>query len=55
MVRNLIERDRVPMDQTCFGRTGGFAPISLPLFQGVRVGPFDRQASLSDMVGLLGY
>jgi hypothetical protein len=24
----------VRIDQTCFGRSGGFAPISLPLFQG---------------------
>jgi hypothetical protein len=23
-------------DQTCFGRRGGLAPISLPLFQGSR-------------------
>ena len=46
---------RVLIDHTCFGRSGGFAPISLPLFQGVRVGLFNRQASLSDMVVLLGY
>jgi hypothetical protein len=26
----------VRMDQTCFARSGGFAAISLPLFQGVR-------------------
>jgi hypothetical protein len=25
----------VRIDQTCFGRSGGFAPISLPLFQGL--------------------
>jgi hypothetical protein len=24
------------MYQTCFGRSGGFAPVSLPLFQGRR-------------------
>ena len=28
--------NRVLIDQTCFGRSGGLAPISLPLFQGVR-------------------
>jgi hypothetical protein len=26
------------MDQTCFCRSGGFAPVSLPLFQGTRFG-----------------
>jgi hypothetical protein len=26
----------VRMDQTCLARRGGFAPISFPLFQGVR-------------------
>src|ERR1700757_4374520 len=26
----------VRIDQTCFGRRGGLAPISLPLFQGSR-------------------
>jgi hypothetical protein len=46
---------RVLIDHTCFGRSGGFAPISLPLFQGVRVGLFNRKTSLSDMVVLLGY
>src|SRR5579871_3681420 len=24
------------IDQTCLGRSGGFAPVSLPLFQGTR-------------------
>jgi len=28
--------NRVLIDQTCFGRRGGFAPISFPLFQGAR-------------------
>jgi hypothetical protein len=28
--------NRVRMDQTCFGCSGGFGPISLPLFQGLR-------------------
>jgi hypothetical protein len=26
------------MDQTCLANSGGFAPISFPLFQGVRFG-----------------
>jgi len=26
----------VRIDQTCFGRRGGFAPINFPLFQGSR-------------------
>ena len=26
-----------PFDQICFGRSGGFAPVSLPLFQGRRL------------------
>ena len=29
----------VRIDQTCFGRRGGFAPINLPLFQGSRREP----------------
>src|SRR3984893_3646254 len=28
----------VRIDQTCFALSGGFAPISLPLFHGVRLG-----------------
>jgi len=27
----------VQVDQTCLGRSGGFAPVSLPLFQGNRL------------------
>jgi hypothetical protein len=27
----------VRIDQTCFGRSGGFAPVNLPLFQGTRL------------------
>jgi hypothetical protein len=27
----------VRIDQTCFGRSGSFAPVSLPLFQGNRL------------------
>src|SRR5262249_41020126 len=30
--------NRVRIDHTCFGRNGGFWPISLPLFQGCRRG-----------------
>src|SRR5262245_34138690 len=33
----------------------GLAPISLPLFHGVRVGSFGRKARFSHMVVLLGY
>src|SRR5262245_46581492 len=47
--------NRVLMDQTCFGRSGGLAPISFPLFQGVRLGLVDAVVSLSGMVVLLGY
>jgi hypothetical protein len=41
---------RVPIDQTCFGRSGGWAPTSLPLFRGVRgaewrIGNFGRALS----------
>jgi len=28
----------VRIDQTCFGRSDGFAPVSLPLFHGTRPG-----------------
>src|ERR1700704_136330 len=28
----------VRIDQTCLGRSGGFDPVSLPLFQGTRLG-----------------
>ncbi len=27
----------VRIDQTCFGRSGGLAPVTLPLFQGMRL------------------
>jgi putative transposase len=30
------------MDRTCFGRSGGFAPINLPLFQAVCWGGFSQ-------------
>jgi Sodium/calcium exchanger protein len=44
--------NRVLIAQTCFGRRGGFAPISLPLFHGARR---ELQSSLSGMVVFLGY
>jgi hypothetical protein len=40
--------NRVLIDQTCFGRKGGLAPISLPLFQGVHL-LVGEQISLSGM------
>jgi hypothetical protein len=43
----------VRIDQTCFGRSGGLAPISLPLFQAPRLGATEAKASLSCMVILL--
>jgi hypothetical protein len=46
--------NRVLIDQTYFGRSGDLAPISLPLFQGVRLLDGD-QFSLSDMIVLLSY
>ena len=45
-------RSRVRIDQTWFGRSGGLAPISLPLFQGVRRALVERLSS-SGMVVLL--
>lgn len=36
MLKRPSASNRVLIDQTCFGRSGGLAPISLPLFQGVR-------------------
>ena len=44
---------RVLIAHTCFGRNGGLAPISLPLFQGVRRGDSKVRLSLSGMVVLL--
>src|SRR5260370_28887706 len=41
----------VRIDQTCLGRSGGLAPISLPLFQAARLGA--ASVSLSCMVILL--
>jgi len=47
--------NRVLMDQRCFGRSGGLAPINFPLFQGMRLGLVEAVGSSSDMVVLLGY
>jgi hypothetical protein len=44
---------RVRIDQTCFGRSGGLAPISLPLFQSSRRGLEEGQFSRLDMIVLL--
>src|SRR5712675_498211 len=41
----------VRIDQTCLGRSGGLAPISLPLFQAARFGAVS--VSLTCMVILL--
>ena len=46
--------NRVLIDQTWFGRSGGFAPINLPLFQGVRREAVQRLDS-SGMVVLLNF
>src|SRR6266478_6182256 len=43
----------VRTDQTCFGRSGGLVPTSLPLFQGPRLSEAATEASLSCMVILL--
>src|SRR5713226_4246606 len=43
----------VRIDQTCFGRSGGLAPISLPLFHAPRLSAGATEASLSCMVILL--
>src|SRR6266446_3053270 len=43
----------VRIDQTCFGRSGGFGPISLPLFHGVHLGAAAMGHSLFCMVVLL--
>jgi hypothetical protein len=43
----------VRIDQTYFGRSGGLAPTSLPLFQGPRLSERATEASLSCMVILL--
>src|SRR3954463_7790346 len=45
----------VRIDQTCFGRSGGFAPVSLPLFQGTRLWGVGVAITSSGIVILLGY
>src|ERR1022692_4094092 len=45
----------VRIAQTCFCRNGGLAPVSFPLFQGVRLGAGSSELALSCMVVLLGY
>ena len=47
-------RSRVRIDQTWFGRSGGLAPISLPLFQAVRRALVERLSSSGMIVPLLG-
>ena len=47
-------KSRVRIDQAWFGRSGGLAPISLPLFQGVRRATVAR-LSLSSMFVLLDF
>src|SRR5271169_2652079 len=43
----------VRIDQTCFGRSGGLAPVNLPLFQGVRLDVAGDDFSLSCIIILL--
>src|SRR5664279_5670586 len=45
----------VRIAQTCFCRSGGLAPVSFPLFQGIRLGADSSELALSCMVALLGY
>src|SRR5665811_1885705 len=45
----------VRIAQTCFCRSGGLAPVSFPLFQGIRLGAGRSKLVLSCMVALLGY
>jgi hypothetical protein len=44
----------VRIDQTCFGRSGGLAPISLPLFQAPRYRRPLTEEHLSPPVAKLG-
>jgi hypothetical protein len=43
----------VRIAQTCFCRSGGLAPISFPLFQGIRPAAGSKKLALSCMVVLL--
>src|SRR5216684_969962 len=45
----------VRIDQTCLGRSGGFAPVTLPLFQGTRLWGVGVAFTWSCMAILLGY
>jgi hypothetical protein len=47
--------NRVRIDQTCFGRNGGFWPMSLPLLQGSRRGVADVVCACVSMAILLGW
>jgi hypothetical protein len=38
------------MDQTCLGRSGGFAPTIFPLFHGTRLASFSLKLGTSVMV-----
>lgn len=46
-------RTLLDLRQTCFGLSGGFAPVSLPLFHGTRFAAGVLKFSLSCMVALL--
>jgi hypothetical protein len=43
----------VRIDHTCLGQSGGLAPMSFPLFQGVHIGADGLEASWTCMVVLL--
>jgi hypothetical protein len=45
----------VRIAQTCFCRSGGLAPVSFPLFQGIRFGVGSSELALPCMAVLLGY
>jgi 5-methylcytosine-specific restriction endonuclease McrA len=45
----------VRIAQTCFCRNAGLAPVSFPLFHGIRLGTGSSELALSCMVVLLGY
>jgi hypothetical protein len=47
--------NRVRIHHTCFGRSGGFWKMSLPLFQGSRRGVEDVVCDCVSMVILLGW
>jgi hypothetical protein len=39
----------VRVDQTCFGLSGGLAPMSLPLFQGMERGALRADAAIGQL------